>query len=89
MAAVCDSLLSQLIHLKFLDGLIEDCNERQVWPPVVTPTWWFSTTARPIGLEPNPEGQLELNQNESTLTLMKLLLQQVNFESKCSFYFSG
>lgn len=66
VVVTCCYHLSQLNHLKFLDGLIEDCNERQVWPPVCTPTWWFSTTARPIGLEPNPEGRLELNQNEST-----------------------
>ncbi|CAK9057168.1 unnamed protein product [Durusdinium trenchii] len=33
-----------------------DANERQSWPPVPLPDWWFSTEGRKVGVVPNPEG---------------------------------
>ena len=37
-----------------------DANVRQVFPPVTMPEWWMSSSTRPIGVVPNPDGYLGL-----------------------------
>lgn len=36
----------------------KEANEKQDWPAMMQPQWWFSTDVRPIGVTPNPEGCL-------------------------------
>ncbi|CAK9118245.1 unnamed protein product [Durusdinium trenchii] len=33
-----------------------DQNDRQEWPCIPEPQWWFASRTRPLGLVPNPEG---------------------------------
>ena len=47
-------------HLELLASLSQDRNEREDWPPVALPEWWFDPSPRPIGVAPNPEGFFDM-----------------------------
>ena len=36
----------------------KDQNERQAWPAVPEPKWWWSNDSRPLGVHQSPEGSL-------------------------------
>jgi hypothetical protein len=36
----------------------EDRNEKQSWPAIPEPKWWFSSDVRELGVEPAPDGCL-------------------------------